>query len=329
MTPAVAAIGYTSEKTFGYFVKAMEENGVDMRVLDLARLRQCRHASYHASRDNLRVEIDDEVYDLREFSAIFQRSYYTDLGREGMTTWASELLCEINAYLSTCPSLVVNRPHSPEINGSKFAHLKVLRGCGFAVPKSFVLSDAETARKLLRPDHQWISKGCSGQRTEVAMVDVHSYMRLDALSQAPVLFQERIRGSNIRTHRVGDRSVSLRIESDGIDYRYAETTDFELVDTPGPIEVAISQYQKQTGLAFIGFDFRIDEHTGQWICLEANPMPGYDFYDRQCEGAVSKLLGQLLATQRADPPSPIVRNERGDSDTLFIELSRRRAVNMP
>lgn len=329
MTRAVAAIGYTSEKTFGYFVKAMEENGVDMQVLDLARLRQCGQASYHASRDNLRVVIDDDVYDLGDFGAIYQRSYYTDLGREGMTAWASELLCEINAYLSTCPGLVVNRPHAPEINGSKFAHQEVLRGCGLAVPKSFVLSDAETARKLLRPDHQWISKGCSGQRTEVAVVDVQSYMRLDALARAPALFQERIRGANIRTHRVGDRSVSLKIESDGIDYRYAETTEFELIDTPGPIEVAISQYQKETGLAFIGFDFRIDEQTGQWICLEANPMPGYDFYDRQCEGAVSKLLGQLLATQRAPAYSPIGENGREDSDMLFIELNRRRAVNMP
>lgn len=329
MSQLVAAIGYTSEKTFGYFVNAMHEQGLDLQVVDLSRLRDCSHAAYQASHGKLRIEIDNMSLDLADFGAVYQRCYYSDLGRSDISAWTSELVCEINAYLSIAPARVVNRPHVSEYNGSKFAHLETLRKCGFSVPESHVLSDGDAARRLLRPDQNWISKGCSGQRTEVAVLDVPAYMRLDTLAHAPVLFQGRVRGPNVRTHRVGDRSVSLKIESDGIDYRYAETAAFEPIETPSPIQVAMAQYQKASGLEFIGFDFRIDERGGEWICLEANPMPGYDFYDRHCDGAVSQLLKDLLTRPLQSSLHSDEQIDTGIADCLFIDSSRRRAVNSP
>ena len=45
-------------------------------------------------------------------------------------------------------------------------------------------------------------------------------------------------------------------------------------------------------LLFAGFDFKCNEE--KWYVLEANPMPGYDFFDRKCQNRISKKLLQLL-----------------------------------
>ena len=53
---------------------------------------------------------------------------------------------------------------------------------------------------------------------------------------------------------------------------------------------------------FLGFDFRISQDTKQWMLLEANPMPGFDFYDRLSEGKISALLAGLLSGESAPVP---------------------------
>ena len=43
-----------------------------------------------------------------------------------------------------------------------------------------------------------------------------------------------------------------------------------------------------------GWDFKVDAEGRYW-CLECNPMPGYSFYDRLGQGAVSRALVELLS----------------------------------
>lgn len=329
MNSQVAAIGYLSEKTFAHATKKLQENGLLIDIIDLGVARTATDLAIEAFPGNLRLHMGEQTFELADYSAFFQRCYFSDLGRPEISKFMSDLVCEINGFLATCSAFVINRPCSPEINGSKLAHLAVLSSCGFVVPTSYLLSEPEVAKKVVRPDQQWISKGCSGQRTEVSIVDVSSYMRMDSIRLAPVLFQRRIKGPNVRTHRVGKNHISLKIESDGIDYRYAENNEFEIIDTPESVAVAMAQYCAVSQLDFVGFDFRIDEVSCQWVCLEANPMPGYDYYDRRCQGAVSQLLAKAMSLQGYSAETFADLPTDHPSGELFIDVSRRRAVNRP
>ncbi len=48
------------------------------------------------------------------------------------------------------------------------------------------------------------------------------------------------------------------------------------------------------GLVFAGWDFKVSSEDGRVWCLEANPMPGYDGYDRRLGGAVTASLLKCL-----------------------------------
>ncbi|MFF4040284.1 hypothetical protein [Streptomyces sp. NPDC001816] len=52
------------------------------------------------------------------------------------------------------------------------------------------------------------------------------------------------------------------------------------------------------GTAFAGWDFKVAGDGTYW-CLEVNPMPAYDWYDRRLGGAISASLLGLL---RGGPP---------------------------
>jgi hypothetical protein len=43
----------------------------------------------------------------------------------------------------------------------------------------------------------------------------------------------------------------------------------------------------------LGWDFKVDR-TGRYWCLECNTTPGYSYYDRVCEGAISDALIEVL-----------------------------------
>ncbi|MFC7646021.1 hypothetical protein ACFQX6_39555 [Streptosporangium lutulentum] len=51
-------------------------------------------------------------------------------------------------------------------------------------------------------------------------------------------------------------------------------------------------------MSFAGWDFKRDPQGVHW-CLEVNPMPGYDWYDRRAGGAISESLVGLLTGEKS------------------------------
>ena len=108
--------------------------------------------------------------------------------------------------------------------------------------------------------------------------------RLNHLRDSPSLFQRRIIGPDVRIHVVGSEIFPEMIISKNLDYRYPQKDTPNVYydcDVPTDIRQRCLAYCKMRGLMFAGFDFKIDERNGCWYVLEANPRPGYEFYDRR------------------------------------------------
>src|SRR5262249_26832422 len=125
----------------------------------------------------------------------------------------TEMLRNVNA-------VVVNRPGLDMSNWAKAYHLHLLSSCGFVVPRSLLTNDAEQATEFLDEVPAAVFKGASGDKTIASAYQPELRSRLPALAASPVLFQERILGTDVRTHLIGSVFVSERIASDAVNYQY-------------------------------------------------------------------------------------------------------------
>ncbi|MFI5982513.1 RimK family alpha-L-glutamate ligase [Streptomyces sp. NPDC051555] len=207
---------------------------------------------------------------------------------------AAARLRALTEILATVDALVVNRPGTDLSNWTKAYHLALLSRCGFTVPTSLLTNDADEARAFLRAVPDAVFKGASGEKTVASACGPEQLDELGLLPRSPVLFQERIRGADVRTHLVGREHFSERIDCEGVNYQYCPgAKTFTPARAPQDVVEHCRAYQAASGLAFIGFDFMVDEDDGYTV-LEANPMPGYDGYDRRLGLSVSHALLDLL-----------------------------------
>jgi len=230
------------------------------------------------------------------FSGVYSRLIF--LSQQQSQEKLIELSIRMQILMEVISSLkeviVVNRPHSDQSNRAKMYHLNLLRKCGFLIPQSLLTNRKEEVLRFVQTHSKVIYKGASSEKTIVSLYSSESTKQLDLLQNSPVLFQEYIEGVDIRTHMVGNQFFTEQILSKGIDYRFhKETNTFSTTEIPQSLEEKCLRYQELSSLSFIGFDFK-KTTSGKYYIMEANPMPGYDSYDRRLDLKISKALIQLL-----------------------------------
>lgn len=324
----ILAIGSSGEKTISYFVEKANEAGVTVAFFDTRRLLGDCGVEVTAGQGDLRIRIDDDEYDLSKYNAIYSRAMCAQRAPAPKMAKIGIILDQILGFLNFSDQLIVNRPVAGIENSSKLVQLWKLKEIGFKVPATILTNSSKFAERTFLPDGRWISKGCSGMRTIADILDVGRYSRLAFLDTVPVLMQRFIRGVDIRLNYICGEIVALRIESREVDYRYADRSDLTVslqTDIPLFIQHAVRHYCQNAGLNFSGLDFKIDKETGEWYVLEANPMPGFDYFDKMVGGAIVKCLLRQLDQDRSLFPKATSAAPR---DHFFIEDERRPEVNV-
>jgi hypothetical protein len=307
MTRKIVCVGFSSDRTFEYAVKTFSnESRQPPIVIDLASSRNGFWAHYNegASVCRIRTEEVDVTLD-REGVSLFHRvSPFGDQVRRGTRRWRgysiayyffSRLLDE------QFFDLVVNPWMAGWSNGTRPIHYQFLTAIGFRVPSWMVSNDPEAARRFVaRYDGDVFVKSVSHHRTISSRFSEEHARRLDSLRNSPVLFQRAIRGLEVRVHVVGNRCFGVQISSEAEDYRYPGDCPVEYapMDIPPAICKLAVEATRQLGLVLSGIDFKICQETGEWYCFEANPMPGYSFYDRHLGGQISSALVEYLEQDR-------------------------------
>lgn len=205
-----------------------------------------------------------------------------------------ELLFE---WLDTADALVVNRPRAMQANASKPLQAQLIGAAGFRVPETLVTSDPAEARAFWREHGRVVFKSASGVRSIVRELDAEVAARLPLLSALPVQFQAYVPGMDVRVHVVGDRCFAAAIESDAIDYRYAERDGVETALTatslPDSVATRCVTLARQMELPLAGIDLR-RRPDGEYVCFEVNPMPAYTYFEAHTGLAIGAALAQFL-----------------------------------
>jgi RimK-like ATP-grasp domain len=247
--------------------------------------------------------VANERVELGAIKSVYPRPYESarvlrvaDVTEPGAIEHAGRFDDGMMAWLDQTEALVVNRPSAMTSNGSKPLQLALIASTGFAVPETLLTTDVEEAAAFRDRHGNVIYKSIGGVRSRVSFFSDETLERIRGAACALQL-QEYVNGTDVRVHVLGEEVFACTIQSDAVDYRYPtaqlEEPKIAACDLPGEIALRCVELTRMLGLSFAGIDLR---HTvdGRWVCFEANPSPGYTFYEKATGAQITKALTDLL-----------------------------------
>jgi hypothetical protein len=292
----IVAIGVDVDDTFVRFVQTALEAEIEPRCINLRVAVEGDWRFELPARTQARLRYAGEEIALSPEDAYFCRLIDLSAGLEPVVArrWRA-LMAGLRGFLDTAPGRVVNRPSSGLHNSSKPLHEATLRNLGLRVPESITSSDRDKLRAFVS-EGPTISKAICGVRADAVMVTDDDLKGFDPES-GPVHMQRCVPGDDARIHVVGRQVIAQRVGADSVDYRRAGAIGrMAVFDPPEPLRDRLIDATAALGLAFAGWDFKIDSSEDFW-CLEANPMPGYGPYDAYCDGAISRAVQNYLSSE--------------------------------
>jgi hypothetical protein len=339
----VLCLGSEADRTFLHTLAALKQAGIAFDALDLGQLACSGDLEVPlAAPGGATFTLHGRRSRLGDYRSVFFRTIglASDAPDEKLSGRAAAQDAALARLLEVAPLLVVNPPRGDTSNAAKLFHAVSLASvAGWQVPRSCLTGRAEDARSFVAScEDSAIYKGASGVGTYARLFDPEvDDGRLPGLKECPVLFQERIAGPDVRVHALGERTVALLIESPGLDYRRGRGQRFQVIEAPPSIAMGCVALTRATGKPFLGIDFKIQRSTGDWFFLEANPQPGYDYFDRRADGKIARALVELLAGEVVTPESwrgrplshsePPEASEGGPADLLESPLVRHPRVS--
>ena len=301
MATKVLLIGYTGENTIRHLLTQAAEMHIDLIFLDLESFYSRGSISFQ-SRDSASsyISLDNETLPLDESCGVYQRiipPFAERLNSEDYSIQFSKYIA-LQTALQIAVSRVINRPGAGWENSSKPLQMALLKKAGFNVPVSLSTSIPDDF-VLFSQQYETIYKSNSSVRSIVESTERKEPASYERLRACPVLFQSRIKGYDVRIHTVDGQAFGVKISSDVVDYRYSKRKGgashyAPITDIPNPIRDACLKYAQSRGIIFAGFDFKVD-FEGKWYCLEMNPMPGYEGYDKVLDHRITQKIFTYLS----------------------------------
>lgn len=256
-----------------------------------------------------RISTGDFELDLGDVSAFYPRPFDSrilpdvEAAGAGSPAWRHALEVEeaMLMWAEVTPALVVNPWPAMMTNMSKPFQSVAIRAVGFAIPDTLITSDPEAAAAFWRKHGDVIYKSISGARSIVARLGASKAAYLDDVRWCPTQFQQCIAGREYRVHVVGDDVFATEIISEAADYRFGAAQGQELTmrgcALPDDCADRCRKLTERLGLVLAGIDLR-QGGNGTWYCFEANPSPGFTYYQRLTGQPIDAAIARLLMAGR-------------------------------
>ncbi|MDF2192096.1 hypothetical protein [Paraflavitalea sp. CAU 1676] len=202
------------------------------------------------------------------------------------------------SWISITTARVLNQHRAMASNTAKPYQMMLIEKYGFKTPPSIITNDPAEVEAYR---HQWgrlIYKSASGVRSIVQEFTPGVAAQLKQIRSCPTLFQQLLEGTNIRVHVVGEQVFATEIDTNRLDYRYAHKqggqTHLAAIQLPPKIEAQCLALSKWLQLPLVGIDL-LRTHDDQWYCFEANPSPGFSYYENHTGQPIAAAVAHYLA----------------------------------
>jgi glutathione synthase/RimK-type ligase-like ATP-grasp enzyme len=198
-----------------------------------------------------------------------------------------------------------NSPSRAMLVRRKPYQLDVIRRLGCPVPETLITNDPRHAHDFLNRFQDAIVKPVAGGALTLDAGEL-SIKELERIRVAPAIFQQRVRGDDIRVVVIGNQIVSsacIRVPPDTIDFRgnqdYAQgKIAYDEVSLPAEIEQDCVRICAALGYRYGGLDLkRVDKNW--FVFLECNNSPIYLDVERKLGHPITDVLTEeILASVR-------------------------------
>lgn len=285
-------LGSAADPTFGYTVSALRRRGVEGEIVDLGHLILAGDFYLPLDGTTGSVELAGCCHDLAPPIVARLIDISAAAPDRRLAQRALAVQSSLARYLQALPWNQVIGGNRDNSNFSKAYQLSLARCRSWSIPRTCLTSDPDEAARFAAAGPV-IYKGASSAKTWVREFGPDDVGRLPLLRRAPVLFQERITGYDVRVHVVGDRVFGEAVRSARCDYRTDRAAVFAPVIVPSQIAADCVELTRAMRLVFSGVDFKVSE-KGQWFFLEANSAPCFQGYDRRLGGVISDALADYM-----------------------------------
>jgi len=204
----------------------------------------------------------------------------------------------LRSMLTACAArgaAMINPPETLTCHFLKTETLRRLAETGLPVPDTLTTNDPGAVRTFAARHPEVIYKPLSGGAAARLLTEGDLRPeRLDQLRRSPVLFQERVRGVDVRAYTLAGRLIAGGLlDCDAVDFR---TTGRAFTSDPlleGERQAAI-QAARATGLTFAGIDLKRSPDGG-CVLLDVNPAPMFAAFERSTGTDISGALAEHLA----------------------------------
>jgi hypothetical protein len=298
----ILCVGLAADETFVHNLMALKQAGAAFDALDLAQLTRS---------GQIKIPLEDILsatftlhgnrYVLGSYRSAWIRLVDISTGapNESLQQRAVGVYQAMSRLFTTAPLPVVNPPLRDTSNFSKLVHAVELAAAGgWSIPRSCLTNNVPLAQDFINSCSEGVVfKGASGVKTWATLYESGQHAdRLHLIQSCPVLFQERIKGPDVRVHVIGDNAFAEIIESVCLDYRNTRSNRYRPMALPYDIARGCCELTRACGIPFLGVDFKIQRCSGSWFFLEANSLPCYQGYDRRAGGAISRAVVDWLSS---------------------------------
>lgn len=255
--------------------------------------------------------------DVREVDAVYVKSQHLavplfdveSMKQRAVKSWPARWVAERERHAALTSAL-----RAWELSGTRFVNpvsrfevhlLKPLQSvqlaaAGVRVPASLTTNSPQAVRAFAERHRDVIYKTPAGgalvRRLRAADLTEE---RLATLATAPVSFQQRIEGDELRVTLLDGECVGAwKLPARGVvDAREVLEKAKKLHACPPEVERVCARAAKALGLVFTSVDVRVDDEGRAWV-LECNPTPSIAFYEKPRTSVVLKRLAAFLVEQR-------------------------------
>lgn len=194
--------------------------------------------------------------------------------------------------------MLVNPIPNAYIGQLKPFHTYSLLTAGIPVPPTIMTSEPQEALNFLRQYPLSVYKPVMGGAV-ARMVDESVIERLELIRECPIIFQQYIRGENIRVTLTDEKILSVcEIPSDAVDFR--ESTGYEAgqaqyasTTIPPDIEALCFRAIRASGYRFSAIDI-VRAFPHDYYFLECNFAPAYADIERKTGHAITSGIVDYL-----------------------------------
>jgi hypothetical protein len=296
--------GVPSDPPLAAVEKILRRDGINYAFLDQRAVLDCELTLEVGASVNGTLRVQGETLPLEEIKAVYPRPYaleqikpLLDASRDkGAFDRAAGFQQLFSIWLDLTPARVLNRPWQMSLNYSKPYQALLIEAAGFDTPETLLTTDPDAARAFRDSQTGVIYKSVSAVRSIVAQLQPRDDARLQGVVWCPTQFQQRISGSEVRIHVIGEEVFASEIVTAADDYRYAFLSGASLeirpMDPPDAWADRCRGLAAAMGFSIAGIDLRCED--GIWYCFEVNPSPGFTYYQERTGQPIDEAVARLL-----------------------------------